>query len=175
MIERLSPRDRIALAVGAAVILIVFLWLGVLTPYQEAMSGLDARIASRQRQLEQVRELRQEYLQLQREMAEAQKRLVGPRAGFSLFSFIEEVTGTIGVRENLVSMRPQSSPPQGEYREESVEIRLERIGLDQLVRLLYAIENADVFLNVRTMRVKPRFDNPSQLDTTLTVSYYQKA
>ncbi len=175
MIERLSHRDRIALGAGAAVILVVFLWLGVFAPYQEAMSRLDGSIASRQRQLEQVREVRQEYLQLQREMAEAEKRLVGKQAGFSLFSFIEEITGNIGVRENLVSMRPQSSPTQGEYREESVEIRLERIGLDQLVRLLYAIETADVFLNVRAMRVKPRFDNRSQLDTTLTVSYYQKA
>ena len=78
-------------------------------------------------------------------------------------------------KENLVYMRPQPASTQDGYREDSVEIKLEKIRLDQLVRLLYDIQNADAFLQVKNMRVKTRFDNRTLLDVVLTVSAYGRS
>ena len=89
---------------------------------------------------------------------------------FSLFSFIEATEAQVASKENLVYMRPQPSVDQNEFREESVEIKLEKIRLDQLVQLLYEIESANAFLKVKTLRVKTRFDNKSELDAVMTIS-----
>lgn len=175
MISHLSDREKIFLFAGAASLLLLFLWLGVIRPYRQGMELARTRIASRQQQLAEVRQLQQEYFRLQRGLATAEEKLTGSAKGFSLFPFVEEVTNRIGVRDNLVSMRPQTPQAQGDYREESVEIRLERIDLAQLVRFLYAIESSDAALQTKSMRLKPRFDNRAQLDAVLVIASLQRA
>jgi general secretion pathway protein M len=138
------------------------------------MKLTESRIASRQGQLEEARRLQQEYFTLQRVLTTAEKKLAGTARGFSLFSFIEDITTRTGIRENLVSMRPQTPQVQGDFKEELVEIRLERIGLEQMVKFLHAIESADTTLQVKNVRIKPRFDNRTQLDTVLIVSSLQR-
>jgi general secretion pathway protein M len=69
-------------------------------------------------------------------------------------------------------MRPQPSSVQDTVRENSVEIKLEKIRLDQLIRLLYAIDSTDACLQVKNLRVKTRFDDRTLLDAVLTISSY---
>jgi general secretion pathway protein M len=173
MISNLSPRDRNALLIGLAAVLIAVFYLGIVSPYQSAIARLDSQIASRQRQLQEVQVLRQRYLSLQGELTQAERRGVSNR-NFSLFSFVENLTGQIASRENLVYMRPQPVAVKDEYKEESVEIKLEKIALDQLVRILYQIDTADAFLQVKNLRLKIRFDNKAQLDAVLTISAYAR-
>ncbi|HEX9874679.1 MAG TPA: type II secretion system protein GspM [Deferrimonas sp.] len=173
MISNLSPRDRNALLIGLAAVLLAVFYLGIVSPYQSAIARLDSQIASRQRQLQEVQVLRQRYLSLQGELTQAERRGVSNR-NFSLFSFVENLTGQIASRENLVYMRPQPVAVKDEYKEESVEIKLEKIALDQLVRILYQIDTADAFLQVKNLRLKIRFDNKAQLDAVLTISAYAR-
>jgi len=174
MINRLSDREKIFVFSAIAVLLILVLWLGVFRPYRQGLMLAESRIISRQKQLVEVQHLQQEYLGLQKDLATAEKKLAGTTQGFTLFSFIEDVTTRIGIRDKLVSMRPQTPQVQGEYRENTVEIRLERIDLAQLVRLLYGLEAADAALHLKTLRIKPRFDNRAQLDTVIVVSSLQR-
>jgi general secretion pathway protein M len=174
MINRLSDREKLFVFSGAAILLFLVLWLGVIGPYRKGMELAEIHIVSRQRQLDEVRLLQQEYVSLQRELAATEKKIIGTAQGFSLFSYVEDAAQRLGVRDNLVSMRPQTPQLHGDFREESVEIRLEKIGLDQLVRFLYSIESADAALQIKTMRIKPRFDDRRQLDTVLVVSSLQR-
>lgn len=175
MISSLSDREKIFVFLGAVALLLLGFWFVVVSPYRHGMELAKTRIASRQQQLEEVRHLQKQYFNLQRGLASAEKKLNSTAKGFSLFPYVEEVTNRIGVRDNLVSMRPQTPQVQGNFKEESVEIRLERIDLGQLVRFLYAIESSDAALQTKSMRIKPRFDNRAQLDTVLVIASLQKA
>jgi len=170
-LSQLSRRDRTALIIGGIVVLITLVVFGLILPYQGAISRLDSRIAARQKQVREVHDLQQEYRVLQRQLSEAQNRLSRSR-GFSLFSFIESQTAQVATKENLIYMRPQQTATREGTQEESVEIKLEKLNLNQLVRFLYGIESADAYLQVKNMRVRTRFDNPSLLDTTMTISAF---
>jgi general secretion pathway protein M len=171
MIANLSQREKIILLLGALVVLGTLLFLGVIDPYRGAMARLDSQIASRQRQVRQVQAMRDEFLALQGQKAQVDARMTRAKS-FSLFSFVENVTGQVATKENLVYMRPQPASVQEDVREESVEIKLEKIRLDQLIRLLYAIDSADAYLQVKNLRVKTRFDDHSLLDAVMTISSY---
>jgi general secretion pathway protein M len=175
MISSLSQREKIFVVGGGICVALVLLWFGVLAPYHAAVERHEARIASRQKQLQDIQELRREYLTLKKELETSERRLGNAALDFSLFSFLEEVTTRSGVRDRLVSMRPQNTSTRGEYREESVEMRLERLELPQLVKLLHALEQADAFLTTRSLRIKSRFDDRSRFDTVLVISSYQRA
>lgn len=173
MIDRLSQRDRIALAIGAVALVFAVSWFGIYQPYQRAMEGLEARIASRQRQATEVQDLRDRYLDLQQQLGQVQRRLDQGK-DFALLAFVENLAGRYASKENLTNMRPQPATVQGDFREESVEVRLERIRLAQLVQLLYAIDTAPAYLKVKTLRIKPRFDDKTQIDAVLTVASYRR-
>ncbi|PLX85327.1 MAG: hypothetical protein C0617_04445 [Desulfuromonas sp.] len=173
MISQLSQRDRIALAAGGLVVLATVLYLAVFEPYREGTARLDAQIATRQRQLQEVQAMRQDYLQLQQRVAEAEKRLDSGQA-FSLFSFVEGLTAEVAAKGNLVYMRPQPAGVQDDFKEESVEIKLEKIRLDQVVNLLYRIDTAKAYLKVKNLRLKPRFDDRTELDAVLTISSFRR-
>ena len=175
MMNRLSHREKVFVFAGIAVSLLFVMWFGALRPYQQGLKVTKSRIVSRQKQLEDVQQLQQEYFSLRKVLERAEKKLSGTVEGFSLFSFVEDITTSIGIRDKLASMRPQTPQIQGEYREELLEIKLERIELAQLVQFLYGIEAADAALQVKTVRIKPRFDNKEQLDIVLIISSLQRA
>ncbi len=168
--SQLSSRDRLALIIGAVVVSLTALIFGVIVPYQESMDRLDSRISLRQQQIREIQVLQQEYRALQRQIAEAENRLARSR-NFSLFSFVEGTTAQVATKENLIYMRPQPTVTQDGYREESVEIRLDRLQLDQLVRFLYAVDSAEGYLQVKNLRVRTRFDDRTLLDATMAISY----
>ncbi len=173
-LPQINPRERLILIVGGLFVLATVFYLGVVSPYENSLARLDARIASRQKQVQEIQDLRQDYLLLQRQLNEAENRLDKGR-NFSLFSFVEATAAREAGKENLVYMRPQTGSAQEGVREESVEIKLEKLRLDQLVRFLYSFESADAAVQVKNLRVRTRFDDRSLLDAVMTVSMYGRA
>ena len=138
------------------------------------MANLQSKVTSRERQLQDVQKLRQDYLDLKQELSEAQGRL-SKAENFSLFSFVEAQVGRYATKENLVYMRPQPTSTKDGWREDTVEIKLEKLTLDQLVRFLYSLETSDAVIQTKNLRVKTRFDNRSLLDVVMTVAAYGRA
>ena len=88
MIDRLTERDRLALAVGAVAVVLALLYFGLFLPYRRGVAALDTRIASRQRQLAEVQELGARCRPLQQQLSQAELRL-GQSAEFGLLAFVE--------------------------------------------------------------------------------------
>jgi general secretion pathway protein M len=174
MISNLSQRERIALVIGGVAVLATLVWVAVISPYQQSLDRLDTKIAARERQVRKVQELRNEYLVLQRQLNDADSQLTAGK-DFSLFSFVENLITQVASKENLVYMRPQPVSVQNGLRENSVEIKVEKIRLDQLVRMLYAIDSAKAYLKVKNARIKTRFDDRSLIDAVLTISSFGKS
>jgi len=150
------------------VLLVIF---AVVLPYRDALQNLDARIGARQSQLADLQQMQGEFRQLQQRIGAVERRAARGK-DFSLFSFLEETTLSIASRENLSYLRPQPTTQEGELREESLEVKLEKIRLDQLVELLHATESADALLRIKSLRTRARFDDPTLLDATLLISAY---
>ncbi|BCR05989.1 hypothetical protein DESUT3_30580 [Desulfuromonas versatilis] len=174
MIGNLSQRERIALVLGALAVLVTLVFFAVVSPYREALDRLDRQIASRQKQVYEVQSLRRQYLSLQQQLNEAERRLARGEA-FSLFSFVESLATRVASKENLVYMRPQPTSVKEGFREDSVEIKLDKIRLNQLVQLLYELETTDAVLQVKNLRLKIRFEDRTLLDAVLTVSSFGRS
>lgn len=174
MIERLSQRDRIFLAVGGTLAACALLVGGVILPWRAAMNRLDHRIVARQEQIVESRELVGRIAAMQTELAITDRRLQAGPAG-ALSTHLETIAGRVVSRENLLALRPLPTTPASGFRRETVEARFEKIRLDQLVRLLHAIERADACLQTDGVKVRARFEDSTLLDATLTVSSFARA
>ena len=172
--NQLSQRERITLVAGVLVILLLIIVFGIIAPYRTALERLDSKIASRQRQLGEVQQLSNQYRQLQQQLAASERRLASG-GDFSLLSFVEATSARLAGRDSLVSMRPQPAATVEGFREETVEVKLEKVRLHQLVQLLYAAETAPAPMLVKTLRVKTRFDDRNLLDVVVTFASYRRS
>ncbi len=175
MIERinqLETREKAFLAAGAVFLLTVFLFVGLYQPYRNAVTGAERSILAKQAQVEQVKRLQTEYRALQQQMKRADSKLTRA-GGASALALVEEIATRIGGRENLSYIRPQPAQSQGTVRIDNLDIKFERLPLQQVVRLLWELEASAAQMQVKNLRLKERFDNQAQLDATMTVAVFR--
>lgn len=94
---------------------------------------------------------------------------------FSLLTFMEEAATTAQVRERITSMQPHVQSLAQGYQETAVDLRLEGIQLPELLAFLATIDQAPYDLHVRHLQIRPKFDNPVNLDATVRVLSYAKS
>ena len=169
MISQLNQRERIFVLAGGLALILALLYFAIVAPYYSALTRLDRQVAVRSGQLQEVKGLQARYLALQQQMTQME-RLLGKRQDFSALTFIENLVEQTAGRENLLSMRPQSPEVRNEFTIDSVEIKLEKLTLKQLLELLLGVEGADTPVQVKSLYLKQRFDDRSLLDATMTVT-----
>ena len=157
------------LAAGALAVIVVYtlIW----QPIEDQRVQLAKRIQTKKNDLAEMLRMRDTYLDLLTQFELRQKIIEKADPKFSLFPHIEAtVSQVLGGREKIASMNPQNKDLSGAYREESVELKLTAVSLQQLVDLLYHIEKSDQPLRLTRLQVKKRAREPQTFDVTATVS-----
>jgi hypothetical protein len=168
LVERLSPRERILLGVGAAAGVVVLIW-ALAGALSEQRAALQAQIAASERDLAEMGRLRDRYVQLRTERDGVRRKLERGGADFSLFSHLEGVTRDVLSRERVAAMNPSTRTVGDDLQEDDVEMRLSGVSLREIVALLYRVEKTDLPLLVSRLQMKKRFDQPVVYDATLVV------
>jgi general secretion pathway protein M len=172
--ETLARRERVLLALGAAVVAVSLLFVLVVDPWMARLERLDRQITRAQREMRDLETMGVQFDSLRRRLAALEAKLASGQGRFSLLPFLEEAAAGARVRDRVAAMRPQSNPPVQGYRETVVEVRLEGVLLQEVLDLLVALENSPYLLQVKRVQMKPRFDSPHLLESTLLVSTHEK-
>ena len=176
-LETRSPREKVILLSGSVVV-VGFLLYGVIQlpfAYQGRMRTLDRLIAQKEADIKQLSELNAQYQKMHDQVGRIETKIAQNRQGFSILSYLEEVATTVKIRSNIAYMRPQTLPQSGGYREMAVEVKVENAPLEQIIRLLTALEQSPHLLKIRRLHLKTRFADPNFLDAVFLLSTYEKA
>jgi len=137
--------------------------------YWTAMGSLEARAKRARGLIEALEEIGPEVATLRASLG---RGTAGAARATSVTVLMENTAGAIGLRERLVSLRPQAAPGEGRVAE-SLEVEAEKLELGELVRWLYAIEHAPGAPQVTQLRLRKRFDQRELFDVTLLVVRYR--
>ena len=172
--QQLSQRERVIVAAGGAVVGISLLFVLVIDPLITKYDRLAHQEARKQKDLRELATLSQDYAAKRDRLVKAEQRLPGASSRFSLLTFMEEAAGAARIRDRIAGMQPQVQTLSEGYEETAVDIRLEGVQLPELLALLVAIDRAPHELHVRHLKIRPKFDNPVNLDATIRVLSYAK-
>lgn len=172
--HQLAPRERTVVSLGGAVVAASLVFVLAVDPLLAALDRLDRQIGKKQRESVELAGLSAEYGAKRARLATAETRMPGADAGFSLLAFIEDAANTAHIRERIAGMQPQVQALTQGYQETAVDLRLDGVQLPELMALLLALEQAPYDLHVRHLQVRPKFDNPVNLDATVRVVSYAK-
>lgn len=168
----LTPRDKLALFVGSGVLILIVLIGGIVTA-GSALGKLDRTIAKRTQSLDEMADLRRDALALQQKIQQAEGKLA-QSAEVSAVTFTEAMANRIADRGNLAYLRPVSTATRDGLQVETLEMKVERQSLEQLLRLFWEIDNAGVAMHITSLRLQRRFENRALLDATLIMNVYRK-
>jgi general secretion pathway protein M len=169
---KLGGRDKLVIIAGGVAVALLLLYRLGLSPALERLRTLDRLVATKERELHQMKTFQDTYVAQKHLMEEVNRSLAQRGQDFAIFSFLEDLASKAGMKDNIIYMKPALTTPGELFRESSVEMRLEGIALPQLTRYLYDIERAPQLLRVRRMHIKPRPANPDLLDVTFQVSTF---
>lgn len=172
--QQMASRERTVVLVGGIITCLSLLFVLVVDPLLAKFDLLKRQAARKEKDIKELALLSQEYTTKREHLTKVESRMPAPESQFSLLTFMEEAAGTARVRDRIASMQPQvQALPQG-YQETAVDLRLEGVQLPELLALLVAIDQAPYDLQVRQLQIRPKFDNPINLDATVRVLSYAK-
>lgn len=168
----MTAREQTMALIGAAVVVILVVVLPV-TVASSRISKLQREVNAGSSQLRDIMRAIESYDQRKAELEGTLQFLAG---GFdsSISTTLESLAEKEGIQDRIDSLKEKAAAPSEIYDEASVDVRLKRVSLQQLVNFLYAIENQpDKVLRLKQISVKSRFDKKDQLDVSFTVSTYR--
>jgi general secretion pathway protein M len=168
---RLSGREKGMVGLGAAVLAAIGFWLGVWDPVQAHIQLLDRKVRAKQAEQQEIQKLVERFRRLRDQIAGIEDHLKRSK-DFSILSYLESLAKRQQVQDRIVQMKPKGGETTRYYRESSVEIKMEKVRLSELVGYLYQVENSAELLRVKQLQIKPRFDDKDLLDVRFQVSAY---
>ena len=176
---RLSPRERMIVMGGAAILAVVAVWLIVIAPLRERTQAAAEMVPERERLLIRRMDLLARRGQIAAELEAANARLDRLNARFltaaapavaasELQKLVKDMAAE--ARTDIRSERILPPEERGELLEIPVEIAVSA-EIRQLVDLLARVEGAQKLLTVKDLRVRVvNVSQPKELLATLTVS-----
>ena len=173
--RQMSQRERTLLLAGGIVFGLSLLFVLIIDPLLDSLDRLERQEVRKQKDLAELAVLGQAYLAKRDRLFKIESRMPGVDSHFSLLTFMEEAATSAHVRERITGMQPQQQSLAQGYEETAVDLRLEGIRLPDLLALLVAIDQAPYDLHIRHLQIRPKFDNPVNIDATVRVLSYAKS
>lgn len=173
--HHMSRRERVIMLTGGIVLGLSLLFVLIVDPLLDKLDRLERQAVRKQKDLAELTVLGQTYLAKRDRLTKVESRMPGADSHFSLLTFMEEAATTAHVRERIAGMQPQVQSLAQGYEETAVDLRLEGVQLPELLALLVAIDQAPYDLHVRHLQIRPKFDNPVNVDATIRVLSYAKS
>lgn len=170
---KLAKREKILVGIagGLAVLFLVLQFL--VFPLMDKMDGLRSGVAAKQTALREMKSLRAEYLSSRQGLQNVEEYLAKRPKGFTLFPFLEGAAAGAAIKANIKYMKPSETGGGDTRRESQVEMKLEKVTLQQLVDFLRRIESPQNVVSVRRITVQDSKSMPNYLDVILQVVTFE--
>ncbi|MGD0277275.1 MAG: hypothetical protein ABSB79_14685 [Syntrophales bacterium] len=168
----LTSSQKVYVAMGAIFIAGLLIFQFVIIPMMEARNRLLRAITSQEKILVELSTLGPEYGQIKQRSEDIQ-HMIGRRApNFSLFSYLEQKAGEANVKSNIRYMNPARLSATGNFEEDSVDMKLEKITLRQMIQFLHLVESRQDFIWIPKFNAEKMKENPEYLSAQIQVVTY---
>ena len=165
----MSRREKIAVSLAGTCLVLFALLQLVVFPVSASRERLRKGIAAKKEQLVEMEAMLERYEQLGKRSRELAVVLEKRSPDFSLFSFLEANAAQSAVKERITYMKPSELSDEEMLRRSMVEMKLQAIGIEQLVEFLKRTESAENLVGIQRMVVEENSREKGTLDATLQI------
>ncbi len=154
MFKSLSNRGKNSILAACVLILIFMVSQSLVAPFLSKRDRVANAIKVQGKVLAHMMQLKSEYDAVKIRADVSKQRIENRDKFFTLFSFLDELSGKAGIKNNIAYMKPSTSIRKDSgYRLSQVEIKLQAITLKQLTGYLHMIETSDNMVTIRRLSI----------------------
>ena len=148
---------------GTVLIVIIFLFF-LFIHYNGRAGYYHKKVTYKEKRVERLKQYVEEYEKLKRTSGVSVSNKIKLKG--TLLSYFGSVTKKLGLQGNVTTMKPI----RGEKGKKIIEIKLEKIMLEDAVKLLFEVEKkSNLALKIKRFKIRKRVDNPKLLNMVLQV------
>ena len=168
MWQDLDSRSRLRCGYLLIILLVVALgWTAVNSKVQ----ALEKKRSAREIVLRDLLPLKVAYLSARQAADQLNGKMASLRPEDSPAKIIEDA----GIKGKSIKIAPLKSEERNGFLEDSADIRIDNLTLNEAVNLLYRLEKGNRPLLIKKCNLRVRFDDPSRCDLNLILSLMRPA
>lgn len=133
------------------------------------INRVEKTLVLKRQELAAFNNLKEEYLKENSGIEIIKKKIFAPELEGSISAIIEEISNRTGIKDKIASLKPLDEKIEKDYIKRGVEVKITGIDLNQLVNLIYKIDNYKNLILIKDLSIKTRFDNPALVDITIQI------
>ena len=171
----LKPRERFAVTIAAMVLLVLLVLQLIVFPTLDRRKRLKRTIESNTAALQEIQQLKTEYESMTRQTRNTENLLKRRSRSFTLFSFIDQLAGKVGIKNNIEYMKPSTANLKNSPLSLSmVEMKISALTIEQLTNFLYGVEDDAMMVWIKRISIQKGEKNVGLINTTLQVETIQQ-
>lgn len=175
MIRKLTKRERYSIYVLSGVILLFILFQFFIFPSFDKRKRLERSLQVKAESLDEMIALKSEYDALEKRTRLSKVRFADREKGFTLFSFLDTLTGQAGIKERVTYMKPSTTVQKdSDYKVSQVEMKLQGLTLQQLTTYLHMVETSKNMVYVKRLSITRTGKQEGFIDAVLQVETVEK-
>jgi general secretion pathway protein M len=167
------PPQQQTIALVASIVAVVFIILLPISLASGKIGKMDKSLKKNREEMGSIVSEIDSYNDMRGKLRSMESSL---EKGFdtTLSTTLENLASKEGIKENIESIKERPVVPSELFDESIVDVRISKVGLEQLINFLYSIEyDRSKLLRVKELRMRTRFDNRQLFDVSFQVSTYR--
>lgn len=122
---------------------------------------------------QEMQTLSADYKEIKERMSALDKRKALTKASGTTQAS-DNLLASLGLKGKMKSLKALGNRELPGGSEETAEIYLEKVSMNELVNIFYSIENAPMPISIKKTNIKKSFEKPELLDITITISFFSE-
>jgi general secretion pathway protein M len=168
MAIKISKREKYAVWVASGLIGVFVITQLIIAPILDKRERLIKEIQANTKAYRDIRILKKEYESLKRRADTATKSMRTRSKGFTLFSFLDQLAGQAGLKDNIAYMKPTTTTLENSpYKTSVVETKLQAVTLERLTAYIYMIETSKNMVSLKRLSISKKSKQTGYVDAVL--------
>ncbi len=170
---KLNKREKYSVYIVSVFICLFILIQFIVYPIIDKRELRSRTIQVKTKILEEMLTLKSEYEAINKKAELSKVRFAKREKGFTLFSFLDNLSGKADIKDNITYMKPSTSVQKdSQYKISLVEMKLQAVTLDHLTSYLHMIETSGKVVNINRLSISKTGKQEELLDVILQVETY---
>jgi len=170
----MAKREQLMLTGLIITVSALFLFHFLFSPLLDSRQRLQKSLIKKNIELQEIRNMQQEYQALQLQSGNIQDRINKRPKGFTLFSYIEKQATVAKVKKNIKYLKPSEIEKEGALNESRVDMKLQQITLENLVTFLQGVESPENVVSISRISVQEHGKGQGALNSVIQIVTYSK-
>jgi len=175
MVKKLARREKYSIYALSGVICLFVVFQFIVFPFLDKKERLKRTLQAKTDILEKMTALQSEYNTIKKRTELSKSNFAKRDTGFTLFSFLDKLTGKAGIKNHVTYMKPSTSVQKNSpFKISQVEMKLQGLTLQQLTSYLHMVETSKNMVNIKRLSISKTGKLENLIDAVLQVETAEK-